>query len=167
MKPIPLLSLLFAAAPLILDGCSSPGGIAWGEEAGGGGGQMAEAGVANGETLRTGSISTEMSSGTVAIISEHEATVRQRQVAAERGRAWVARVASHRGGRAGRHGRYIAVDTEADRRTPPQAQKSVMIFDTEAQQVVGKNVYDLENPPQVGAVSRFETYAAQYVGPGL
>jgi len=42
-----------------------------------------------------------------------------------------------------------------------------MIFDTEAQQVVGKNVYDVQTPPPLGAVARFETYSAQYVGRGL
>ena len=62
--------------------------------------------------------------------------------------------------------RYIAVDTVKDERTTPRAQKSVMIFDTQAGQVVGNNVYDVQAPPKVGSTARFETYTAQYVGSG-
>jgi hypothetical protein len=160
VKSIHLLYCLLAATPLAISGCSS-GGVSWGEEAGGGGGQMANgAAGASGETVRTGSISSPLINGTIAIIGEHEATMRQREVAAQRGRAWTARQSA-----APRH--YIAIDTEPDGRTAPQAEKSVMIFDTQAQQVVGKNVYDVQSPPPVGAIARFETYSAQYVGPGL
>ena len=59
------------------------------------------------------------------------------------------------------------MDTARDSRTSPQAQKSVIIFDTEAQQVVGKNVYDVQSPPAVESVARFETYSAEYVGSGM
>jgi len=186
LKTIPcpsrLLYPLLAATPLILGGCSGTGGVSWGEEAGGGGAQMANAaGAASGETVRTGSISTQLINGTVAIIAEHEATERQREVAAARGRAWMARQQASAQRQASTQQqasaqpasahpavrkRYIAVDTERDSRTAPQAQKSVMIFDTEAEQVVGKNVYDVQSPPPVGTVARFETYSAQYVGPG-
>ena len=165
MKSIHFLYCLLAATPLALDGCSSAGGVAWGEEAGGGASQMAAAGAANGETVRTGSISTALINGTVAIIGQHEATLRQRQVAEKRGRAWTAH--SLASSQPAHRKRYIAVDTESDSRTSPQAQKSVMIFDTEAQQVVGKNVYDVQSPPALGAIARFETYSAQYVGPGF
>ena len=175
MKFPHLFYCLLAGAPLLLGGCS--GGVTWGEEAGGGGSQMAEAGAASGETVRTGSVSTGLINGAVAIIAMHEATIEQRQLAEKRGRGWTARqVAASKTAQAGQpirpvrprlHKRYIAVDTDSDSRTSPQAQKSVMIFDTEAQQVVGKNVYDVQSPPPLGAVARFETYSAQYVGPGL
>jgi hypothetical protein len=167
--PVHLLYPLLAATPLVLGGCSGAGGVSWGEEAGGGGAPMANnPAAASGATVRTGAIAPEIIGGAVAIIAEHEATERQRQVAAEHGRAWVARrVASSKMRKAVRKHRYIAVDTESDSRTSPQARKSVMIFDTEAQQVVGKNVYDVQSPPPVGAVARFETYSAQYVGPGF
>ncbi|MGV3533497.1 MAG: hypothetical protein ACO1QR_14115 [Chthoniobacteraceae bacterium] len=62
--------------------------------------------------------------------------------------------------------RYIAVDTEKDERTSPQAKKAVMIFDTQAEQIVGNNVYDVQSTPTVGSTARFETYSAQYVGTG-
>jgi hypothetical protein len=131
---------------------------------------MAEAGAASGATVRTGSVSTAFINATVAIIAHHEATLRQRQVAEERGRAWTAHRAGPAqlaiAGHAKRHARYIAVDTAPDSRTPAQARKSVMIFDTEADQVVGKNVYEIQSPPPEGAIARFETYSAQYIGPG-
>lgn len=176
VKSTYLLSFLLAAIPFALGGCSSSGGVSWGEEAGGGGAQMAQAGAANGGTVRTGSIATPLINGAVYIIAVHEATARQLQIARERGRAWTARnLASAQPAHAkekaekkpARHKRYIAVDTEPDSRTSPKAQQSVMIFDTEAQQVVGKNVYDVQTPPPLGAVARFETYSAQYVGRGL
>jgi hypothetical protein len=62
--------------------------------------------------------------------------------------------------------RYIAVDTTKDERTVPQAAKSVVIFDTETQEVVGNNVYDVKSTPPVGGTAKFETYTAEYVGAG-
>ena len=62
--------------------------------------------------------------------------------------------------------RYIAVDTAKDERTVPQAAKSVVIFDTETQEVVGNNVYDVKSTPPVGGTAKFETYTAEYVGTG-
>jgi hypothetical protein len=121
----------------------------------------AGASAASGETVRTGSISTGIIGGTAAIVTEHEASAPQRHLAEKRGRAWTAHHVT------GSPRRYIAIDTERDSRTAPQARKSVMIFDTQAQQVVGGNVYDVQSPPPVGAIARFETYSAQYVGPGL
>lgn len=62
--------------------------------------------------------------------------------------------------------RYIAVDTVKDQRASPQAKKVVMIWDTKAETLVGNNLYDVENPPAVGATAKFETYTAEYVGAG-
>jgi hypothetical protein len=62
--------------------------------------------------------------------------------------------------------RYIAVDTARDKRSSPKAKKVVMIWDTHAETLVGNNVYDLESPPPVGDTAQFETYSAEYVGPG-
>lgn len=63
--------------------------------------------------------------------------------------------------------RYIAVDTVKDKRASPKAEKVVMIWDTQSETLVGNNLYDVENPPKVGASARFETYSAQYIGAGL
>jgi hypothetical protein len=62
--------------------------------------------------------------------------------------------------------RYIAVDTEKDEHTAPQAKKSVMIFDTQTQEIVGNNVYDVQSTPPVGGTAKFDTYTAEYVGSG-
>ena len=62
--------------------------------------------------------------------------------------------------------RYIAVDTEKNEQTAPEAKKSVMIWDTQSQEVVGNNVYDVKSPPAVGSTAKFDTYSAEYVGSG-
>jgi hypothetical protein len=62
--------------------------------------------------------------------------------------------------------RYIAVDTVKDERTVPAAKKTIVIFDTETQEIVGNNVYDVKSTPPVGTIRKFETYTAEYVGGG-
>lgn len=62
--------------------------------------------------------------------------------------------------------RYIAVDTPKDERTSPQAARAVMIFDTQTQEIVGNNVYDVRSTPPLGGTARFETFTAEYVGTG-
>jgi hypothetical protein len=70
--------------------------------------------------------------------------------------------------------RYLAVETEPDDRA--QGKSSVIIWDTHTQEIVGENVYDLDNPPQVGQASKlepkeagssWETFTAEFVGAGL
>jgi hypothetical protein len=61
---------------------------------------------------------------------------------------------------------YIAVDTARDEHTAPQAEKAVVIFDTETEEIVGNNVYDVKATPPVGGTAKFETYTAEYVGNG-
>ena len=39
-----------------------------------------------------------------------------------------------------------------------------MIYDTQTQQVIGDNVYDVQTAPKDGQVSKFDTYDAEYVG---
>jgi hypothetical protein len=41
-----------------------------------------------------------------------------------------------------------------------------MIFDTQSNQIVGNNVYDLKASPKVGQTTKFDTYTAEYVGTG-
>jgi hypothetical protein len=158
--------IISAFLPLALAGCANSGGMAWGEQAGGGASQMAQAGAASGATVRTGSISADLASATGVIIAEHPATPHQVKVAQQRGRAWIKHAGTTTAAAAPHRHRYIAIDTEPDGNTSPAAKKTVMIFDTQAQQVVGGNVYDVQTAPPVGSVARFETYSAQYVGPG-
>jgi hypothetical protein len=63
--------------------------------------------------------------------------------------------------------RYIAVDTVKDKRASPKAKKVVMIWDTHSEALVSNNIYEVENPPPVGAKTKFETYSAEYIGAGL
>lgn len=99
----------------------------------------------------------------VSIIAQHEASERQRRIAEQRAaRAYVAhktRLKEHKT-------RYIAVDTEKDSKSSSQAKKSVMIWDTQSQKVVGNEVYDVKSPPPVGSTAKFEGYQAEYVGSG-
>jgi hypothetical protein len=63
--------------------------------------------------------------------------------------------------------RYIAVETEKNAQDAPGTKKAVMLWDTQAQEIVGNNVYDIGSTPAVGSTSRFETFSAEYVGAGL
>ena len=62
--------------------------------------------------------------------------------------------------------RYIAVDTEKSDKTSPQAKKSVMVWDTEKQEVASGAVYDVKKSPTVGETAKFDRYSAEYVGSG-
>ncbi len=98
----------------------------------------------------------------VKIVAKHQATIRQRELAAQRGRRAAQTLR--------KKARYIAVDTEKSSPVATQSskpvEKSVMIWDTESQQVVGNEVYDVETAPPVGATAKFDTYSAEYVGSG-
>ena len=135
MKIPPFIQLLPIGATILLAGCSNGGVVLWGEEAGGGGGNLSQsAGMNSGEKMATGGVSTQLIGATVEIIAKHEATERQRQIATRHAQAYLK---THPTRRQARH-RYLAVDTARDSRTAPQAQKAVIIFDTESAQVVGK-----------------------------
>jgi hypothetical protein len=185
---IKLVSIAGAAA-VFASGCSNmtPGENAalFGTIGGAAAGGIARAaGLGTAESLATGVATGAIIAATTYIIAKHQATERQRRVAEERARAAYAKIAARRnattaqrtagGGRkvAGRAKtakkvpRYIAVDTVKDEKTSSKARKSVMIWDTESQQVVGNQVYDVQTPPPVGSTARFETYSAEYVGSG-
>jgi hypothetical protein len=112
----------------------------------------------------------------VVIIAKYQATERQRRIADQRGRAAYAKLAQRVAGTAGTRDdvkkkaarkkvpRYIAVDTEPDARS--KGRKSIMLWDTEAKDVLGNDVYDVETPPRPLETARFETYTAEYVGLG-
>ena len=60
--------------------------------------------------------------------------------------------------------KIIAVDTEPDARK--QGARTIMLWDTQTEEIVGNKVYDVETPPKLGDVAMWETYSAQYVGVG-
>ncbi len=103
----------------------------------------------------------------VRIVAVRAATQRQRQVAEQRARAAFRRM-NKTSAITRKKVRYLAVATE--RSAAPGAHKSaqsVMLWDTQSQSIVGNNVYDVESAPTVGAMARFETYSAEYIGSGL
>ena len=63
--------------------------------------------------------------------------------------------------------RYVAIDTVKDKRSAPGTKKDVMIWDTQAETLIGNGVYDVQDVPQIGSTAKFDTYSAQYVGTGL
>jgi hypothetical protein len=100
------------------------------------------------------------------VVAKHRATERQRQIAEQRARVYVGRVAKTSSTTKKKKPRYIAVDTVKDERTSPKAKKSVMIYDTQSEEFVGNNVYDVQSTPRVGTTAKFDTYSAEYVGTG-
>jgi hypothetical protein len=122
----------------------------------------------SGESMATGSHVNAAANATIVILAKHQATARQHEVAVQRAKAAVAHLqksnASHPGKKLPR---YIAVDTVKDEHTAPKTAKAVMIWDTQAEDVVGNTVYDVAATPPAGATTRFETYSAEYVGASL
>jgi hypothetical protein len=108
------------------------------------------------------------------IIAKHQATERQRKIAEQRARLYMARQQAARKAAASQPSasarkkpakpRYIAVKTVKEENSKGKDQ--VMIFDTQSNEIVGNNVYDLKAAPQVGQTSKFDTYTAEYVGTG-
>ena len=122
----------------------------------------------------------------VKIVARREATRQQRQVAEQRARAAIARMSPAQRAKT----RYVAVDTERsapsfetqaatmvgsgspetggpiNRGPAPKFDRSIMLFDSQSQTLVGNSVYDVASAPPVGQVARFESYVAQYVGAG-
>jgi hypothetical protein len=171
---IPMLktSSLMAAASILATGCAdltpmqNAGvfGIAGGTAAGG----IARAsGASTGESVAIGAATGAVIAAVTYVIAKHEATERQHRIAEERAQRAYARMSAERKSKMkARKTRYIAVDTEKDQHTAAGAKKSVMIWDTQSQEVVGNNVYDVKSPPPVGSTAKFDTYSAEYVGSG-
>jgi hypothetical protein len=174
---------LAGCTPLTPEETSGPGPFAGAGAASAASDITRGASANTGERYATGAVTQTAASATTFVIAKHQATQRQRQVAIQRARAVQKRLVAERvtptkrtgttGATASRKGpakkmpRYIAVETVREATTAPQAKKTVMIWDTQAEDIVGNSVYDISTPPPVGATSRFETYAAEYVGAGL
>ncbi len=94
----------------------------------------------------------------IKILATYEATPEQKAVAVERAKTAQAAMKGKK------KPRYIAVDTHPDDRA--QGSNSVMLWDTQTEEIVGSNVYDVEAPPKIGEVAMWDTLSAQYVGVG-
>lgn len=131
------------------------------------GGIASASGASVGESVAIGAATGAVVAAVTYIIAKHQATERQHRIAEERARrAYAEMSAKRRAALKARKTRYIAVDTEKNEKTAPEAKKSVMIWDTQSQEVVGNNVYDVKSPPPVGSTAKFDTYSAEYVGSG-
>jgi len=171
MTPRAVLSCTIAAIiPVAFTGCESGGS---------GEGIYAQNGAAAGSAIARGAASSpgeglvasasvhNVGMATVVVLAKRRASERQRKIAEERAKAFQAKLTpAKKAEMKKKKVRYIAVKTEKDARTVPQAKADVMIWDVESQQIVGNNVYDVESTPQIGQTARFETYAAEYVGTG-
>ena len=100
------------------------------------------------------------------IIAKYQATEIQRQIAEQRARRVYQRMPPEKKkALKASKVRYLAVATKKDRRF--KGRQAVMIWDTQAESLVGADVYDVATPPPTGTRAKFETYAAEYVGGGI
>ena len=97
-------------------------------------------------------------------IAKYQATIGQRQIVEDTVRRVEPRVSAKARARKKPAPRYLAVRTRSDARA--KSKTSVMIWDTRSQQIVGNDVYDLNEPPKVDDQVKFETFSAPFVGGG-
>ncbi|GAT32934.1 hypothetical protein TSACC_21337 [Terrimicrobium sacchariphilum] len=107
------------------------------------------------------------------VIAKYQASERQRKIAEQRARVYLAeqaqkqkeqQAAAAAKAKQQKKPRYIAVQTVKE--DTNQGKSQVMIFDTQSNELVGNNVYDLKSSPKVGQTTKFDTYTAEYVGTG-
>jgi type II secretory pathway pseudopilin PulG len=122
-------------------------------------------GCSRGDIMEAISISSAIAgaAAVIAIVAVHQATERQRRAAREQA-GFAQQMIEQHGTRGLKSSRYIAVATL--REPDSEGAKSLMIFDTQTEQVVGNRVYDVKTEPKAGQFCKFETYSAEYVGTG-
>ena len=97
-------------------------------------------------------------------VAKYEASREQRQVAESAARRAAPKAAAKARATSKPSPRYVAVRTRSDARA--KTKTSVMVWDTRTEQIVGNDVYDLNETPPSGALVKFETYSAQFVAAG-
>jgi hypothetical protein len=132
---------------------------------------LAAAGVDSSITIPVSLGAAALAAGGAYIIAKQQASERQRKIAEQRARLYMAeqkakekKAQTAAASSKKKKSRYIAVKTVKEDNSKGQSQ--VMIFDTQSNQVVGNNVYELKSSPKVGQTSKFDTYTAEYVGTG-
>lgn len=131
---------------------------------------LAVAGVDPAITIPVTAGAAAVAAGAAYVIAKHQATERQRKIAEQRARIYMARLekqqqaAAQASAKKPKKPRFIAVQTEKTEQN--QGKAAVMVFDTQTNEVVGNNVYDMKSTPQVGQTAKFDTYSAQFVGTG-
>ena len=137
---------------------------------------LAVAGVDPSITIPVTAGAVALAAGGAYIIAKHQATERQRKIAEQRARIYLAkRQEAEKAAAQARASapattkknepqqlRYIAVRTEKENFNT--GKEAVMIFDTKSDSIVGNQVYDLKQTPKVGSVQKFDTYSAEFVG---
>jgi hypothetical protein len=161
-------SAVIVVSGLLLTGCEnlSPAanGALFGVGAGALSGGIAKAaGASNSQAVAIGLATAAVVGVTAYIVAKHKATERQRRIAEERARLAYQNAPPPRKAQY-RKSRYLAVDTVREKES--SGAKSVMIYDTQTDQVVGNDVYDVKKSPKEGTISKFDTYSAEYVGTG-
>lgn len=64
--------------------------------------------------------------------------------------------------------RVLAIKVPAKEDEPQaQAKEHIILWDTQTEQIVGEDVYVIDQPQKVGSVTKWDTFSAQYVGAGL
>lgn len=170
MKKRFILPTVMLASALGFSGCSNltPGENAWvfGGLAGAATGiALGASGVPSYVTIPVAIGAGALVASTAYIIAKHQASLEQQKIAEQRARLYYAELdAEQKAEMKKKKVRYIAVDTRKDDRI--EGEKAVMVFDTQNQQIVGNNVYDVKESPTVGTTAKFDTYNAQYVGSG-
>src|ERR1700735_3015156 len=102
------------------------------------GGIARAAGANTAESIAIGAATGAVVGFTAYVIAKHQATERQRRIAEERARVYYAHLAPEKKvALQKKKVRYIAVDTEKNEKAPAQAKKSVMIWDTQNESIVG------------------------------
>ncbi len=125
------------------------------------GGIASAAGMTPAQSALIGVGAGALTASVVYIVAKHQATERQRQIAEARAaRIYQGMPAEKR--QQVTKSRYMAVETTKDERI--QGEKAVMIYDTQNQELVSNNVYDVKNTPSVGSTAKFDTYNATFVG---
>jgi len=130
---------------------------------------LAVAGVDPAITIPVTAGAVAVAAASAYVISKHQATERQRKIAEQRARLYLARqekiqADAQASAKKPKRPRFLAVQTEKTDQN--QGKAAVMVFDTQTNEVVGNNVYDMKSTPQVGQTAKFDTYSAQFVGTG-
>jgi hypothetical protein len=124
-----------------LDGCQGGASFAWGEHT----------------LART--VDTQVT------FIRRTATKVQREIAERNARAYMAQLTEQkRTELKKRKVRYLAVPTVRSKETSPEAKEVLMIWDIPRESLVGKNVYEVNNPPPVGGLATYDNLVAEYVG---
>jgi hypothetical protein len=116
----------------------------------------------------------------VKIVAKREATKQQAMIAQQRARTIAAKMSPSQRAQS----RYIAVETTRSALNfetqpaiyvegptkllgpAPKFERSVMLWDTQRETLVGNVVYDIKGTPAIGTTAKFESMSAKYVGAG-